>query len=177
MFGLRVRSGEPKTVLAGWRNPPQHLVSKRGRLSFRPAPPPDFALSEPLPGGLQGWLRAVSDMRTCGPARRRGVRRRGSDPEQQRKRGLRSAARGQADQDRALVQRHDGKTRKNEAELQFGVRRCSRWWKRASTWEGRQTRASRRSCPSVGEWRRGARLSLEQDSRRQCGNRFGGGRG
>ena len=28
-------------------------------------PPPDFALPEPLPGGLQGWLQAQSDMRTC----------------------------------------------------------------------------------------------------------------
>ena len=38
-----------------------------GWCSFPPAPPPpDFALSEPLPGGLQGWLRAVSDIRTRG---------------------------------------------------------------------------------------------------------------
>ena len=71
-----------------------------GRLSFRPAPPPNVALSEPLPGGLQGWLRAVSDMRTCGPARQRGARRRSSHPSQERKRGPRMVATGQADQDR-----------------------------------------------------------------------------
>ena len=127
---LRVRSGEPKTVLAGYLGKPRNIWfrSAGGSASVQP-PPPDFALSEPLPGGLQGWLRAVSDIWTCGPARRRGVRRRGSDPKQWRKRGLRSVARGQGDQDRALVRLHDGERRRSAAKWQTRGRRCSgRHW-------------------------------------------------
>ena len=56
-----------------------------GAASLQP-PPPNVALSEPLPGGIQGWLQAVSDMRTCGPAQRRSARWRSSDPTEQRKR-------------------------------------------------------------------------------------------
>ena len=80
-----------------------HWFRSEVRLSFPPAPPPpppDFALSEPLPGGLQGWLRAQSDMRTCSPASRRGARRRSSYPSEERKRGPGTMAIGQADQDR-----------------------------------------------------------------------------
>ena len=73
------------------------------------SPPPNVALSEPLPGGLQGWLRAVSDMRTCGPAPRRSARWRSSDPTEQRKRSPGNAAMGQADRDRDWC---NGKTRK-----------------------------------------------------------------
>ena len=62
-------------------------------------------------------------MRTCSPAPRRGARRRSSHPSQERKRGLGSMAMGQANQDRALVQRHDEKTRKNEEKR----RRIANW--------------------------------------------------
>ena len=37
----------------------QHLVSKP---SVSLPPPKDFALSEPLPGGVQGWIWVVSDI-------------------------------------------------------------------------------------------------------------------
>ena len=66
----------------GVADAPQHLVSKRGRLSFRPAPPPpDVALSEPLPGGLQGWLQARvrhADMQPC--AAQRSAQERAATP-------------------------------------------------------------------------------------------------
>ena len=77
-------------------------------------PPPDFALSEPLPGGIQGWLRAVSDMRTCGPATRRIARSWSSNPEEQRKGASGNAAMGQEDQDRKQVQQHEGKMMKTK---------------------------------------------------------------
>ena len=67
-------------------------------------PPPNVALSEPLPGGVQGWLRAESDMRTFGPAARRGARRWSSHPSQRRKRSPGNAAIGRVDRDRTMVQ-------------------------------------------------------------------------
>ena len=74
---------ESRKVLAGYLGNPRIIWfrSLDGSASVQPPPPPDFALSEPLPGGLQGWLRAVSDMRTCGPVQRRGARRRRQPPE------------------------------------------------------------------------------------------------
>ena len=69
---LCLRSWACRTV---WRG---HNIWFRspGRVSFPPAPPRDFALSEPLPGGLQGWLQLVSDIETRSCLQRRKVRRR-----------------------------------------------------------------------------------------------------
>ena len=41
----------------------QHLVSEP---SVSPPPPKAFALSEPLPRGVQGWIWVMSDIRTQG---------------------------------------------------------------------------------------------------------------
>ena len=163
MSGLRVLSDEPANDPAGWQMPRQHLVQSQGWLSFLPAPPPDFALSEPLLGGLQGWLRAVSDMQTCSPAQHRGARRRGSGPraaEEERPRehvAMRSRRRRQ-ETGATTRWKNDEKTKQN---CSLVARRCSRWWRRVSTWKDADS-SIRRSCPSVEEWRRGARLSLEK---------------
>ena len=92
-----------------------------GSASLQPPPPPGLRPVWAPPWGPPGWLRPVSDIRTCSAARRRGARRWSSHPNHERKRGLRSAARGQADQDRTMVQEKWGKS----AEWQTGVRWCS----------------------------------------------------
>ena len=115
---------------------PLRIIGFGARLAQLPSsPPPNAALSEPLPGGIQGWLRAQSDIRTCSPAPRRGARRWSSHPNQRRKRGPGSAARGQADQGRMLVRLHDGEMRRSAAGWQTGVRRCSgRHWTVEHRW-------------------------------------------
>ena len=47
-------------------------------------------------------------------------------------------ARGQVDQDRNLVQRHNGKTKKNDAEVQFGGETMQRMVKTSANAEGRR---------------------------------------
>ena len=93
------------------------------RLSFPPAPPPDFALSELLPGGIQGWLRAVSDIRTCGPARRRKRAQASSSPDDEKKRGLGRAAMRRIEekgQDRRVVQETRRRNRWKTQNCSFG---------------------------------------------------------
>ena len=87
------------------------------------SPPPDFALSEPLPGGIQGWLRAVSDIRTCGPARRRKRAQASSSPDDEKKRGLGRAAMRRIEekgQDRRVVQETRRRNRWKTQNCSFG---------------------------------------------------------
>ena len=131
-----------------------------GRVSFPPAPPPTSPCLSP--SLLVGWLATGrvrhAEMRSC---KAQDSAQEEQRPEQRRKRGPGNAAMGQADQDRNSVQRHDGKTTKMMQNCSVVERRCSGWWRRASTRKDEES-SIQRSCPSVEEWRRGARLSVEK---------------
>ena len=101
-----------------------HLVSELVRLSFPPAPPPlDFALSEPLPWGLQGWLQLVSDIATRNCLQRRKVRRRAATwmlRGREAQGGWRQVKTKKRDQDRRVVQ----ETRRRNV---WKTQNCSFW--------------------------------------------------
>ena len=138
--------------------PPHHLVSKRGRLSFRPDPPPPTSpcLSPPLGASRVG----CGPCPTCGHAAQRSAEsaqvEQPPEPaweERPKERGERSSGPRQSI--------GASKNEKRAQNCKTGVRWRSRWRRRSSTQMAADS-SIRRSCPSAGEWRRGARLSVEK---------------
>ena len=68
----------------------------------------------------------------------------------------------------------DEKDNEDEAEWQFGGETMQQMVATSFNAEGRRL-STRRSCPSVGERRRGARLSAKWIVEGNGGNQFGGG--
>ena len=117
--GGPIRGGSPLRII---------MVSKlEDSASLQPPPPPDFALSEPLP---QGWLQLVSDIETRSCLQRRKVRKRASNLDATRTRGPRRMATGQAEEKRPRQKScASNKTQKRleNARLQFLAKQFGRW--------------------------------------------------